>query len=257
MYDSKLKQIREAYVQAQSLEESIEDKNIFKSVILSGGPGSGKSFIAQKAIGSFDMRVINTDHFFEYGLHKANLPLKIDPEDVETYTKQMAVRDVGKISAKTRLGHWINGMLPIIIDGTGKDAGKVQKQKDALENLGYDVYLLVVLTHPEVALQRNKRRKRSVPEELVVQGNKAVRNNLSKFEDIFSSENMYVVDNSRSLNDKEIEDLSSRLSKLGNTWIKSPVQNPKGQAIIKALKETGGKYLDDISPNWMASVPKL
>lgn len=253
MFDKQLNLLKEAF----EIEESINDANLFKAVILAGGPGSGKSFIADKALGQFQPRVINSDDFFEFGLNKAGLPMTIDPDKQEIYTQQMDVRDRGKKSAKNRFTNWINGMLPIIIDGTGKDTAKVGKQKEALENIGYDVYMLTVLTDPEVALARNKKRKRSVPEKIVVAGNKAVRDNLPAFEQMFGSDRMHVVDNSKTLGPEEVANLSSELAKVGRQWFGSPVQNPKGQEVMQALEASGGKYLDDLYVDWRTGVPKV
>ena len=48
------------------LEEGIHDPAIFKGIVLAGGPGSGKSYVAKKlGLDALGMRVINSDHFFE------------------------------------------------------------------------------------------------------------------------------------------------------------------------------------------------
>jgi adenylate kinase len=253
MFDKQLKLLKEAY----EIEESINDSNLFKAVILAGGPGSGKSFIAKKALGQFQPRIINSDDFFEFGLHKAGLPMKVDPEKQEIYSQQMDVRDRGKKSAKNRFTNWINGMLPIIIDGTGKDTAKVGTQKEALEKIGYDVYMMVVLADVEVALKRNAKRERSVPDKIVIAGNKAVRENLPAFEQMFGSDRIHVVDNSKTLGREELAELSANLDKVGKQWFGSPVQNPKGQEIMQTLESTGGKYLDDLYIDWRTGVPKV
>ena len=52
----------------------------------------------------------------------------------------------------------------MVIDGTGRDYDKIANQKAILQQLGYDCYMIFVNTSLEVALERNKRRERSVPE---------------------------------------------------------------------------------------------
>ena len=54
--------------------------------------------------------------------------------------------------------------LGIIIDGTGKDIGKIGRQKKLLDQLGYETMMIFVNTSLEVAQQRNKERRRTLPE---------------------------------------------------------------------------------------------
>ena len=96
----------------QVLKESINDKNLFKAVILAGGSGSGKSFIVDKMLSGTDVKVINSDDFFEHLLVKNDVPMKIDPDQIEQYKKQMELRTKAKNLTSSKLGNIINGMLP-------------------------------------------------------------------------------------------------------------------------------------------------
>ena len=82
----------------------------------------------------------------------------------------------------------------MIIDGTGKDANKILKQKASLEELGYDTYMIFVNTSLDVALQRNEERPRSLQKQIVVTAWKEVQSNLGAFSNIFR-QGFIVVDN--------------------------------------------------------------
>jgi hypothetical protein len=130
-----------------SLQEGINDKNLFKSVFLAGGAGSGKSFIASKvfgygqdkvAISPMGAKIVNSDKFFEIFLAKEGLPSIINMDNQGIYTKQMTQRELAKKKTDLQKKHYINGMLPLIIDGTGRDLRKILGIKEELEKVGYD-----------------------------------------------------------------------------------------------------------------------
>jgi Fe-S oxidoreductase len=141
----------------------------------------------------------------------------------------------------------IDGMLPIIIDGTGKDFDKIKSQAEDLKSIGYDVYMIFVNTSLDVAKERNKKRERSVDEKIVEKMWFAVQNNIGKFQKYFGSENFEVVDNSNYFekNSKEEQDFKMYLFKLGKKIIESPLKNKIGIKTIEMMKKNGYKYLSD------------
>ena len=99
---------------------------------MAGGAGSGKSFISDLIFSNktspYGTKLINSDEFFEINLgKKLNLPLVINVDDKEVYDKQMVVRNKAKKTTNTKMNLHIDGMLPLIIDGTGKDFDKIKK----------------------------------------------------------------------------------------------------------------------------------
>jgi dephospho-CoA kinase len=54
----------------QSIEEGVNDPHIFKAVFLAGGPGSGKSFVANKMLKGTGLRTVNSDDIYEYMMDK-------------------------------------------------------------------------------------------------------------------------------------------------------------------------------------------
>jgi len=175
----------------QELQEGLYDPNIFKAIFLAGGPGSGKSYVAGKSTGGTGLKMVNSDPAFEHLLKKAGLSLKMPPEEFE---RKEVVRGKSKaITARQKEG-FVEGRLGMIIDGTGKDADKILYQKNMLDELGYDTYMIYVNTSIEVALKRNAERARSLPESDVIKFWKAVQNNIGQFSNIFRG-SLIIVDN--------------------------------------------------------------
>ena len=175
----------------QQLLEGIYDPNIFKAVFLAGGPGSGKSYVVSKVVSGMGLKVINSDEPFERYLVKAGLSLKMPDEE-------QAERDIERKRAKkvtsARKGHAVDGRLGIIIDGTGKDYDKMIRQSAHLQELGYETSMVFVNTTLQTALERNRKRARSVPPEIAKQGWKDVQKNLPRFQRYFGKQ-FFVADN--------------------------------------------------------------
>ena len=175
----------------QQLLEGIYDPNIFKAVFLAGGPGSGKSYVVSKVVSGMGIKVINSDEPFERYLVKAGLSLKMPDEE-------QAERDIERKRAKkvtsARKGHAVDGRLGIIIDGTGKDYDKMIRQDAHLQELGYETSMVFVNTTLETALERNRKRDRSVPPNIAKQGWNDVQKNLPRFQRYFGKR-FFVADN--------------------------------------------------------------
>ena len=186
----------------QELQEGLYDPNIFKAFFLAGGPGSGKSYVAKKTTGGTGLKMVNSDPAFENMLKKAGLSLKMPPEEFE---RKEVVRGKAKAVTGKMKKSFIEGRLGLIIDGTGKDADKILYQKNMLDELGYDTYMIYVNTSIDVALQRNAERSRSLPNDDVVKMWKSVQANIGQFSNIFR-QGFIVVDNNDPIdpNDKEI-----------------------------------------------------
>lgn len=177
--------------------EGVNDPSIFKAVFLAGGPGSGKSFIVGKtALSSLGFKVINSDDVFERALAKVNL--KPTPEDIYSPLGQQT-REQAKITTGKKLELAIAGRLGLVIDGTGKDYVKIEKQADRLRALGYEVAMIFVNTDLDTALARNRMRSRSLPDTEVTSMWKDVQKNIGKFQNFFRQK-MFIIDNSEGSN---------------------------------------------------------
>ena len=202
------------------LQEGVYDPNIFKAFFLAGGPGSGKSYVVRKTTGGTGLKSVNSDEAFELLLKRAGLSLKMPPEEFERKEVQRAR---AKELTKAKQKNYLEGRLGLIIDGTGKDADKILKQKAGLEELGYDTYMIFVNTSLDVALKRNAERPRSLAEPIVVKSWKDVQANIGKFNNIFR-QGFIVVDN----NDAG-EDIFTNVYKRIKGLLRKKVQNTRAK----------------------------
>ena len=174
------------------LQEGLYDPNIFKAFFLAGGPGSGKSYVVKKSTGGTGMKIVNSDDVFEKYLKQAKLDFKMQASQK---SERDALRTRAKKVTEKRKDNYVEGRLGLIIDGTGKDFGKISSQAAGLKQIGYDVHMIFVNTSLEVALANNKQRKRVVPEKLAMNMWKQVQANVGKFQQFFGPKNFIIVDN--------------------------------------------------------------
>lgn len=199
------------------LQEGVYDPNIFKAIFLAGGPGSGKSYVVRKTTGGLGMKIINSDDIYEKMLKDAGMDTT--PEDIYS-DKGQEIRGRAKATTKRMQGNYLEGRLGLIIDGTGKDYDKIAKQVAGLKNIGYDCYMIFVNTSLDTAQERNKARKRTLPEDEVTAMWNAVQQNIGKFQRLFGSSNMIIVDN----NDAK-EDVFNKVWKRCMILVKKKVTN--------------------------------
>jgi dephospho-CoA kinase len=213
---------------SEFLQEGVNDPSIFKAVFLAGGPGSGKSFIVGRtALTALGFKVVNSDAAFERALVNANM--KATPENIYS-AKGQVLRAGAKALTKKMLDNYINGRLGLVIDGTGKDYAKIEKQANRLRELGYEVAMIFVNTDLDTALERNRKRDRSLPDNEVEAMWKDVQKNLGKFQNFFRQK-MFIVDNSTGSNyEGAVQSTYKRImswskqkpdSSAASTWIKA------------------------------------
>lgn len=221
------------------LNEGVYDPGILKCIFLAGGPGSGKSKVSRDIFGissvsSFSasgLKSVNSDTAFEAQLKKNG----IDPKDLARIEKEepalwksitedpKGVRELAKQTTQKIKAFYEEGRLGMIIDGTGDDVLKIQKQKQRAEALGYDTFMVFVNTSLEVAKHRNSMRDRVLPENLLVPIWKECQNNLGKFQTMFSG-NFRIVDNS-----KDGNNVTTDMKKHVDSFIHSGIKNPVGK----------------------------
>ena len=202
----------------QDMQEGVYDPNIFKAIFLAGGPGSGKSYVVRRTTGGLGMKIVNSDDIYEKMLKDAGL--EPTPEDIFS-DKGQEIRVRAKKTTKVKQGGFLNGRLGIIIDGTGKDYDKIAKQVQGLKNLGYECSMIFVNTSLDTAQDRNRMRKRTLPEKQVAQMWNEVQRNIGKFQSLFGSKNFIIVDN----NDAG-EDVFAKVWKRISKLVKTKVTNP-------------------------------
>ena len=217
--------------------ESISDRGIFKAVFVGGIPGAGKTSLLRTVIPSeIHPKIINIDKFIEHNAPKRGYDLT-----QELTPTQMILP---KRMIKNQLVNYVNGMLPLVIDGTATHYPVVQRRIQSLNLVGYDTFILWVNTDLNVALARNAQRTRQVDPEVIRDMSANSTESKARLHRSMPS-NFYEIDNS---GDTPPEEQLSTASKKIRQFFTSPVENPRGQQIIHNLKQTGDKYL---TPNIM------
>lgn len=148
----------------------LEGRNKPKLVIMAGGAGTGKSYLLnQLDLGS--LHLVNPDKYVE------------DP-DHPAYNKL----NPGVAAANKEADQLTDEKASFVWDTTASNPKKV---KDILAK-GYDIYMIMVYTHPVIAYISNAKRKRRVPSSAVFKTwrnvydiiddyNKMLKGNLSIF----------------------------------------------------------------------------
>ena len=240
------------------LLEGLDDPGILKCVFLAGGPGSGKTYMTKGLFGVPDklnishsgMKMVNSDKELKFLLRKYGFGTDLDilPDEVFqnlTTSKEKGgsnLRHFARELTDVRRKKYQKGRLGMIIDGTGDDFRKISTMKKEVEELGYDTYMIFVNTTLEVALQRNEKRDRVLPEKIVRDSHAAVMRNLGGFQGLFSG-NFMITDNNKDLDEKKAEKRFNMLVKQGlNKFIKKPIKNSIGKTWVrhqKILKRQG------------------
>lgn len=231
------------------LQEGVNDPGILKAFFMAGGPGSGKSYVASELFSlpkdeelnsvSYDngLKLVNSDKAFELLLKKAGIDMaklmQMKDADEEAWSQAMTIRDRAKELTKNSKKLYIEGRLGMIIDGTGKNYGKIEKQVKELRDLGYDCYMVFVNTSKEVALDRNNARARKLPNDMVTKMWEEVQQNIGKFQRLFKAKRFEIVDNSEYGNSMPIDLVSKEIRK----FMAQPISNPIGKKWIEMEKQ--------------------
>ena len=234
------------------IDEGINDPGILKAFFMAGGPGSGKSFVANELFGfpkgatssvsyATGLKLVNSDNAFEAALKKAGFDvgkLAKYNENPDLWKEVMDIRRGAKKLTKTMQDNYLTGRLGQVVDGTGKDYNKIRGHRQLYKDLGYDTYMVFVNTSLEVALERNQMRPRKLGDHMVTQMWQEVQNNLGKFQKLFGSDKMIIVDNSSYGNDELLDQIEKEINKR----LRTPVKNPNGK---KWMKEMSQPYAKD------------
>lgn len=222
----------------KDIEEGVDDPAIFKAIFLAGGPGSGKSFtVGKTGLGALGFRIVNSDEVFEFALKKVGL--KATPKDIFSPKGQEVRKGAKKLTAK-KMDLYLDGRLGLVIDGTGKDFAKIQKQATALKKIGYAVGMIFVNTNLETAIARDAKRARTLGADKVKVMWQEVQDNIGKFQNFFGGD-FTVVDNSEGANwQKATLGAYKKVSKFAKSPVKSPIAK-------KWIKDAGGRLKDSFS----------
>ena len=240
------------------LVEGYKDPGIFKAVFLAGGPGSGKTYIAKGLFGIPDrvnvsqtgMKMVNSDKELKYLLNKFGFGTDLDALPDEVFAnltnpkdpKYSGLRNFAKDLTAERRRLYQNGRLGMIVDGTGDDFQKIAGEKAELEKIGYQTYMIFVNTTLEVALERNEKRDRVLPQKIVSDSHREVNQNIGGFQGIFGGSNFLIVDNNKDLDEEAGKKRFNMLVKQGiGKFIRKPIKNKRGLSWIRKNKILKGR----------------
>jgi len=215
--------------------------------------GGGKKSVVK----GLPVMFVNSDTAFEFLLARDKLPFDIHKNETAIGKKQFQARNIAKRMTRNRFLSWIDGLLPIVVDGTGKSYEKISTQAENLRSIGYDVSMIFVNTSLDVALKRNNMRKRVVPDEIVVKAWNQVQGNLGKFQSFFGGHNFHVIDNNTVLTGSDLKTFEKDLFVRGMKLLQRPLKNNIGNEMIDYLRGTGGKYMHDLDPKFADRIRHL
>jgi len=183
------------FLKEEYLQEGVYDPGIFKAYFLAGGPGSGKSFVTAGAFAGLGLKLVNSDDILTKYLNAEGLSLKMPESEKE---KRDELRQKAKITTAARTDLYLQGRLGLIMDGTARDYNKISGQQRLFKLLGYQTIMMFINTSLDVALERNAKRDRSVPQNIVKTNWNTVQSNMGRFQKLFQPANFFVIDNSSS-----------------------------------------------------------
>ena len=217
------------------ISEGVYDPNIFKAFFLAGGPGSGKSWVSERALSGMGLKVINSDNVFAKALNKEKMSLNFANYDEKEIARRDEIRAKAKARTGTQLKLALEGRLGLILDSTARDVSRIADEANTMKQIGYDVYMVFVNTSLEVALKRNQMRARKLPDAIVINSHRQIQQNIGKLQRIFGTNNFVIVDNNKPAEDvnpsvhKAIRRMINRkpTSYQAVSWIKRELQKRK------------------------------
>jgi predicted kinase len=221
------------------LNEGIYDPSIFKAIFMAGAPGAGKTYVSNiLGLGTgkrnaFGLKQLDSDIAFEKLLKDADL--EMTPETVMSKTG-IELRQYAKQISKKQQSNYIDGRLGMLIGGTGWSFEKLKKKADVLREIGYETYLIFVSVSLDVALERNAKRDRTLPEDVVRKKWAQANENMTKFQNYFGKNNIVIVDTTESLTPETATPAFKKVKKI----VEAPVTNPIALSWIEAQKKLRG-----------------
>lgn len=250
------------------IQESINDKALFKAVFMGGMPGVGKSSIIKRLESGWrGAKLVDPDKHAEFKMEKNP---KFDPRgDMERgYMKGKVVKE---------MVNYVNGMLPMYIATTGAKYDSTIRRIDLLESFGYDTAMVFVSSDFWDVLANIAARKRPVDDSFIDLAFENMEGHMLSYKRYFGK-NFYIHKNTfmRPSEVEELVELSNNKEKLEgldlaryeqlmekakkaqesemalpelagivDKFFKEPIRNQRGRSTVDYLKRTGGKYLTD------------
>ena len=138
---------------------------------------------------------MNSDTAFEKLLKDADFDMDFRDMSPEKSLERDKIRSRAKEITSKMQRNFVAGRLGLIIDGTGAEYVKIERQARKLKELGYETYMIFVNTSLDTAIERNNQRSRKLPLDIVKTYWNNVQANIGKFQRLFGMGNMIIVDN--------------------------------------------------------------
>jgi len=217
--------------------------------------------------GDTGLKLLNTDPDFErnlkalqYKVSKSGAPVakfspknlwKLSPEELDALgrggdvtvgsgryerTFHIPAHEAPRAKAKRWYGKreemWTKERLGLLLDGTAKNYEKIARKKAQLEALGYDTMMLFLNTSLPVALERNRKRGRRLPDSMVEATWRAAQKAKERYGGLFGK-NYFEHDNT------EYGPFPGPARKEMKSFVKRPISNPIGQRWV--VEQLAGK----------------
>lgn len=209
--------------------EGMYDPCIFKAIFVVGGPGSGKSWI-KKRLGLVNIGFvsIDSDYPLEKYMRKANLSLKMPPEE---HDERNLIRQKAKKVNASKEESVLDNRLGVAFAETGSNLADTFEKNNILKALGYDTAMIFVNTDMRTSLSRNEKRDRSVPKEILIDKWTQSQRNLGEYQSVFDP--FWVIDNN---GDFRTERQILNVFKKIKNWCKETPKNKKTEDIFQKWK---------------------
>jgi predicted ABC-type ATPase len=216
------------------LSESIEDAGIFKAIFVTGIPGAGKTHTVRHLQGKISPRVVNTDRATEFLAKK--LGKQSHPSNWEEF------KDSAHRITAGGLYNYLNGVLPLFIDGTSNNVSNILHRAGILESLGYDIGMVFVNAPLELAIKRAKDRAATTGRDVETHFIKKVHAQAEENKEYFKSKFAFFkeVDNREDMLSNDV--LQDAFKKVQGFY-ESPLSNPVGKRMKQRMIDKRAKYL--------------
>jgi predicted kinase len=188
----------------------LEEPQRPKAVVMAGGAGAGKSYLIDK-LGLISLPMFNPDKYVEDPQHPYHNNLSAASGQVDKDVQ--AAAETGK---------------SLVWDTTASNPAKIQNLIDK----GYDVYMVMVYTHPMVAFINNFSRERRVPKTAVFSTWRNVYQLIGRYTDLLGDNFSLFVNLRQDKFGKEIEEFN-KAARYGASGVADYLES--------YIEKTGGK----------------
>lgn len=232
-------------IQAELIEGRY-DPYIFKLIFLAGGPGSGKTTVAnQLQTENYGLKTLNIDVFYE-ALSKINefqpqtvsLELQQDPRWIRSQELMQSYR---RILEQGRLG--------VILDTTGRNRDQMEAMQYHSQSLGYDTAMIYVKSDLSTQITRQLLRPRQIVASLVKQLSGQVQQQIEVYQEMFS-ETFLEFNNSQTIDIDPSWTAAERQAKIQKA-VRERMHDPEFLKIGAQGRSSGSKSLSSWVHRWL------